>query len=274
MDFKTRKSPLPEMIDTAACITKLASACMTDDAVVMLKPLSKDQNAIFLFGHKGPQIWVYWIESSRKGAGAQALLKLTRAADAENAVLRLYVDDDINGGLFAFYERFGFVRDPAGSPIMERAPALPVGIIKNENFRRWFARSKVTDHDGKPLLVFHGTTSEIQVFKIGDPWGDLEAGAFFSEDPWSAGDYAQKDGGNIVPAFLSIQNPYDTTFEAWDSGDACSIDSVKSAGLHDGYVIRGWSTQGDAWVAFYPNQIKSALGNTGKFDPNNPDLIS
>jgi 2'-5' RNA ligase len=31
---------------------------------------------------------------------------------------------------------------------------------------------------------------------------------------------------------------------------------------------------GEAWVAFYPNQIKSAIGNTGKFDPSSPSITA
>jgi hypothetical protein len=72
---------------------------------------------------KGAQaVWLEWIESGRKGAGAEALKKLSTAADRDNLVLRLSPD---NPDLVPYYERFGFQRDPAGGEIMERMPAAP-----------------------------------------------------------------------------------------------------------------------------------------------------
>ena len=32
-------------------------------------------------------------------------------------------------------------------------------------------------------------------------------------------------------------------------------------------------TNGDYWIAFRPNQIKSAVGNNGDFDPNNDNIL-
>ncbi|MBQ69652.1 hypothetical protein CL689_06295 [Candidatus Saccharibacteria bacterium] len=146
MEFKTIKMPAAGALDIKCCIAKLEYACRTDDVVIKLEPLLKDQNAVLVFGHKGPQIWIDWIESNRRGAGAEALSKLTLAADAENAILRCYVDGDIGGGLFKFYERFGFVRDPAGGEIMERPPLPSPGPIKSVNSKQWFGDVKIPDN--------------------------------------------------------------------------------------------------------------------------------
>lgn len=148
----------------------------------------------------------------------------------------------------------------------------PAGLMENPNFRRWFGDSKAVDLSGAPLVLYHGTASEFSEFSIGEAWGEGEAGAFFSGCPKAVEEYAKRDGGNILPVFLSIQNPYETTADEWDSGESSSIDAVKSQGLYDGYVIRGWAGHDDAWVAFYPDQIKSAIGNRGRFDRNNPGI--
>ena len=312
MDFKTKKSPLPGLFDTRACINKLASACKTHGAVVKLEPLSNDEHAVALFGHKGPQIWLDWIESTIKGAGAQALLKLTRAADAENAVLRCYVDGDINGGLFAFYERFGFVRDPAGSPIMERPPVASLGVFENKNFGRWFQGSQVVDALGKPLIVYHGTQAQFKIIDlmkvkdIGFHLGTEEQARFF----------ATGKNANLMSFYATIKNPLNLkdTFDCkvtsahdtiWQLEQIGVVSKTASASLRelaiknfhdkDAGLWRTWGAirnaiecagydgiryengsesegEGTSWVVFRSNQLKSTSSNCGQFDPNDPDF--
>lgn len=120
---------------------------------------------------------------------------------------------------------------------------------------------------GAPLVLYHGTASDFSEFSIGEAWGSKEAGAFFSGCSKSVEEYAKRDGGNVLPVFLSIRNPFETTADEWDSGGSRSIDAVKNQGLYDGYVIRGWAGHDDVWVAFYPDQIKSAIGNCGGLTP-------
>ena len=49
---------------------------------------------------------------------------------------------------------------------------------------------------------------------------------------------------------------------------------------HDGILIRrarkylNAETVGDTWVAFKPEQIKSATGNRGAFDPRDPSILA
>ena len=49
-------------------------------------------------------------------------------------------------------------------------------------------------------------------------------------------------------------------------------DLIEKTG-HDGIVYNNkYEGGGDSWIAFRPEQIKSAIGNSGAFDPNNPDI--
>ena len=48
------------------------------------------------------------------------------------------------------------------SPKGWRAPKKPV--TETRNFKRWFGKSKVVDRAGKPMVVYHGTTHEIDAF--------------------------------------------------------------------------------------------------------------
>lgn len=91
--------------------------------------------------------------------------------------------------------------------------------------------------------------------------------------------------------YLSIENPY--TFDAWLSENGMNqedfeydgspqpmievfdenrdeiIESAKEGG-YDGIIFR--RDDDKMLVAFRPEQIKSATGNNGQFDPNNPDI--
>ena len=41
---------------------------------------------------------------------------------------------------------------------------------------------------------------------------------------------------------------------------------------YDGVKYKNEVEGGNSWIAFHPNQIKSAVGNRGTFDPNEPDI--
>lgn len=126
-------------------------------------------------------------------------------------------------------------------------------------------------------------------------------GSWFSTNPGEQG--ARMYAGNgpgaaIYPTHLSIQSPHETTFpllerrarllaNGKDDGRQLGTAEVEAyrkwlkAMGNDGIVIkhdpdneRG-STEfrhQDAWIALEPHQIKSAIGNRGTFDPNDPDI--
>jgi len=79
-------------------------------------------------------------------------------------------------------------------------------------FKRWFKDSKVVDENGEPLVVYHGTTSfegyEFKPTKASNESGNI-AGYYFSTLKDEANEYTkEKEGSEVIPAFLSISNPY------------------------------------------------------------------
>jgi hypothetical protein len=96
----------------------------------------------------------------------------------------------------------------------------------------------------------------------------------FTEDPKDHNQF--QTGAHVKPVFLAIKNPLE--FEEYgdfqeERREAGSLAKFKEQMLnsgHDGFVIRNSMTDGNAdrddWVAFMPNQIKSAMANTGEFD--------
>ena len=59
------------------------------------------------------------------------------------------------------------------------------------------------------MIVYHGKNADISEFNIKNDGGvGSGLGAFFTDNPNYAGEYAStKTGGNVIPTFLSLKNP-------------------------------------------------------------------
>jgi len=197
-------------------------------------------------------------------------------------------------------------------------------------FKRWFGASQVVDAAGKPLIVYHGTSTAA---KDGDAYNSFETygsnyglfgqGSYFTVDPSIAGEYTSKGRGKsatIYPAYLSIQNAIDmdakaersawekgypdVDFDQWtpdgDTNEAfyrAVEDELTDQGLpkyegaevmqdglrrmgFDGITHMGGGRVNNAdtakrhrvFIVFDPEQVKSATGNNGEFDPKNADI--
>lgn len=203
-------------------------------------------------------------------------------------------------------------------------------------FKVWFGDSKVVDADGKPLVVYHGTTADVDAFDLGFAGSDgvlYSAPAIFAtSDAGLASDYAInknnrniadamrafqrfknendavyneeyerlyanvkqafKDahaqtgretgiGANVMPLHMSLQNPLEV-----DAGGKFFMSVMPDAmaravaGGHDGLIVRqvidhaspASQYPADVYVAFRPEQIKSATANNGNFDPEDPRI--
>lgn len=156
------------------------------------------------------------------------------------------------------------------------------------NFWKWFGESKVVDAEGKPIVVYTGTSKDKDFDKFNVP----KNGAWFSKNKEVASQYAiENDSQNekyipgrgfvkyntasrVIPAYLKITNPAnfqqiseqdnDLLRNALNYKKAQSqvFEKLKQEGF-DGY------DEGDGvWVAIKdPTQIKSAAGNIGTFGP-------
>ena len=87
-------------------------------------------------------------------------------------------------------------------------------VYDTPEFKRWFGKSKVTDGRGRPMVVYHGTTSDFSVFEFDESRkGDdgIAGDAFyFAPNPGEASGYATAglgSGANVIPVYLRAQNP-------------------------------------------------------------------
>lgn len=202
------------------------------------------------------------------------------------------------------------------------AAFLPRPIDRDANFNAWFGDSKVLDAQGKPLVVYHGTTQDFSAFdqeqrsaKTGNP--NAQLGYFFSDSPAEASRYAKDwgaNGGNVMPVYLAIRNPYampykefnDLAMAPWNAmmaDPAYNPDSTVKFGDVEGQRAAAKRVAGyeqvareqvakrrdeliaegydgvmakvggvREYIAFRPEQIKSSIGNSGRFDANSSSL--
>lgn len=171
----------------------------------------------------------------------------------------------------------------------ERSPA----------FKNWFDGSKVTDVSGEPLRVFHGTQASFSTFSEemqGTTVWSEDIGFFFTNDPVEASAYAQLDWDkenpqpNVIPVYLAIKNPmvvtlrdYESPYDnpgIWYDNEGREAAAQAQEQGYDGLIVRDErgdmelanGTQPTLFVAFRPEQIKSAIGNVGTYDPNQSDI--
>lgn len=187
---------------------------------------------------------------------------------------------------------------------MRDAPASP----DTEEFKRWFQGSKVVDRKGNPLVLYHGTDADFTCFETGDvgfhfgPISAAHSRLEHTRDDRSR-DSERPDGAeHLMPVYLSIRNPlrmpdagdwnipdivanYVSDIIAEDdeferayvaAADAIGGDDFRAIFEHMGYdgivyanVAEGG---GDSFIAFRPGQVKSAIGNSGLYDRENPDI--
>lgn len=188
---------------------------------------------------------------------------------------------------------------------------MPAPAPNTPEFKRWFGDSKVVDESGNPLPLYHGTTRDIgPIFKAGKEGGSLGNGIYFTPDPEVAENYAinRNDvgyypGSNISKVYVSLKNPLilETPF-----GEDPMVQAFRILGMSDdkikAFLDKQYSEKGYVYnqlrnratkagydgimqfrvfggektvaevVAFKPEQVKSATGNTGAYSPTSRDI--
>ena len=213
--------------------------------------------------------WLTWIQKNKalylNKEKVQALIDQQRRNPADVNYLDL---DLISKIVRDFQNASGEFENSSRNSVSPEAD-----VTETAPFKNWFGDSKVVDESGKPLEVYHGTNWDGWEF-------DTENGAFFSEkEDYAEEMAAQRGGSRIVKAYLSIRNPLVVEVPGNKMADpefeARIIAEAKSKG-HDGVKLET-DTNNEIekdvfWVAFEPNQIKSATDNVGTFDPGNHDV--
>ena len=168
-------------------------------------------------------------------------------------------------------------------------------------FKRWFGKSKLLDADGNPQVYYHATPEDFSEFKAGgknaglsghaiwlSPYADHQAAAHNI----GGGKRGFAAGTNVMPLYVKMERPLvidDKTSLEWarevfanGSQEFPQVmpkewaAEVQRDGEYDGIIFKGealgWGPRSNEIMVFDPSQLKSAIGNNGKFDPTNPDI--
>lgn len=158
----------------------------------------------------------------------------------------------------------------------------------NDNFWKWFGGSVVVNENGKPLICYHGTQSNFNIFKpstnIGNQ-GENEQieGIYFTDNKDGASFYSLIDDDRYLKSvFLSLKNPYivadyNTLKKNLNVDKLSEVNKILKNMGYDGLIIgKGFYSNGGPYklfLAFYPNQIKS-IYNDGSWDLDDNDIFS
>jgi GNAT superfamily N-acetyltransferase len=162
-------------------------------------------------------------------------------------------------------------------------------LVREPAFKKWFGdwekkpknASKVVDSNGEPLVVYHGTNEQFNVFsKKGK--GNRVLGFFFTTDKEFSENY-----GESKLYFLNIKNIKNFNYEKFDSlntrqnaeNNYWQLEKKKLLSeMYNGVLIdrndffAGINFIRKDYVAFEPEQIKLADGTNTTFDAGNPDI--
>jgi hypothetical protein len=171
-----------------------------------------------------------------------------------------------------------------------------------ENLAKFMEGSKVVDADGNPLVMYHGTQNKIDAFKSGNTFmtDNIETAAGYggkiyplivkSKNPMKINGFGKTATTVDVPDELYEIAKIEYPDRNWDfkSSEEFTIDQLarmikKYKPEYDGLMVRQVSdpafhgaksdNRDNIFVSFSPNQIKSATGNRGTFDPNDPNIL-
>ena len=161
-------------------------------------------------------------------------------------------------------------------------------VVDSPEFQVWFGQSKITNQLGEPLVCYHGTSANFSEFKVSQH-GEYGQGIYVSFRPESAHLWATLAGARhenvqIMPLFVRMEKPFviskldlhEMALEEDGEGEPIGMNEVhrrlKEQG-YDGIVGTGLVESDKQIVVFSANQLKSAIANSGEFDPQSADII-
>lgn len=108
--------------------------------------------------------------------------------------------------------------------------------VDTPEFKAWFKNSKVVDNSGVPMVVYHGTPADFEVYDpekandVGFHFGTPEQADFKIGGGFFKMGIPYSEGVNVQPVYLSIQNPLPLKDHSWDT-PGMMIVSLQQEGL-------------------------------------------
>ncbi len=189
------------------------------------------------------------------------------ALNGKEFFARMVLREDVNGNIY-YDNDLSSVESVSGRTGDASRSKTGAAVVSagDHSLGAWYqsvnpeAASQVVDKNGEPLVVYHGTGKRFN--KINFKKG--AQGLFWftaNRADIEAGNVGAQGSGVIMPLFANIRNPANR-----NQYDNLTLGEFRGRGL-DGALLSD-----TGFVLESPTQIKSAIGNTGAFSPNNPDI--
>lgn len=243
------------------------------------------------------------MQSRLKVGQYEEQIPLRPSAAAEPLLTRDLEDDEVSQIIDEAKANGTYMKAPNGHPtnLSEEQWAM----VRTKAFKEWFGdwindpenASKVIDENGEPAVMYHGT--DLTKNNRSEPFWIFRPDSHFGTEGQAKDrvhDVTEIYTGTITvahtkafvkiyPVFLNIRNPQRrrdadqdyleekdmTMSEFWEQ----SVERAKGRD-YDGIVYlneyEDTDHPADSWIAFNPNQIKSATDNSGAFSPESDDI--
>jgi len=226
---------------------------------------------------KGGKFWVQDGDSDVAGpfnTRQEAAAKVDELNEASSVVQYLPITPEMRESL-----------GKEGVPLFNREQ------VKTPEFKKWFGDSKAVDKDGEPQVLYHGTPSRetINEFKVPED-GQREGSVIWLTpnksyaasygargfEPDESGIAVGKNKAHVIPVYARSVNPFDVENKAdyakykreqEKTGALSVVDYAKQNGYDS---VRFNKSE---LAVFDPKQVKSAIGNSGAFDPKDPNIL-
>lgn len=153
--------------------------------------------------------------------------------------------------------------------------------VRSKAFKAWFGdwehdaehASKVVDENGEPKVVYHNTEATFTTFDVSKGRSTMDVQALYfspNNEEWA------DIGSREMAVFLNVRHPRigkpivdrsqnDAGIKMRQAMEAEGYDGVIAIEHEDGY-------ESGEYLAFSPEQVKSATDNVGAFDVNSADI--
>ena len=128
--------------------------------------------------------------------------------------------------------------------------------------------SAVTDEDGHPMAVYHGTNEDSSEFGP-----EMDAYWFSGAEDYAKIMTEEQNSNRVLATYLNMKDPLRVTLPMEYFADGQTVATYIQQAKEDGYDGVIFDTEADTfYAAFQPGQFKSATDNIGTFDGENPDI--
>lgn len=200
-----------------------------------------------------------------------------------------YASDEINAIVDKAKADGTYMLAPNGKP--SNLNELQWAQVRTQAFKNWFGdwendaenASKVVDENGEPKVMYHSTN--LNWVNKGEPFWTFYEDSHFGTKGQAEDRQTAKEGVKIYEVFLNIRNPQrraDADQDYLDDKDMTMSEywqlmvARSKSQDYDGIVYlneyEDKKHPADSWIAFTPNQIKSATENSGDFSTEDNDI--